>query len=82
MAKPVCTGSAARAHVLAFVEDEGDHQVHPVAVDLAVLDRNTLLFNPGALNAPEAARGAGDAARDRILEALLRGAGDLDDLGD
>src|SRR4051812_24407374 len=52
-------------------EDEGHLHVHPIGGDLAVLDHDFLVLDPGALDVLEGLGGAVDAHFNGVLKALL-----------
>src|SRR5688572_21139255 len=63
-------------------EDEGHLHVDPIGRDLAVLDDDLLLLNPGALDVLQRLGSAGYPLLDRVLKALVRRRGDFGDTGD
>ena len=50
-----------------FFEEEGDSQADPVSDEVAVLDLDVHILDPGASHASERARGAADAFVDSVL---------------
>src|SRR5215203_3026341 len=60
-----------------ILKHEGDLEVDLVALDVALLDHDVLIFDPGALYVPQRLGGPGYGLLDGILEALLRDGADL-----
>src|SRR3712207_1255965 len=78
--RPTRTGIAVNLFSLgAVLQDEGDRHVCLVADDVAVLDHDVHVLNPGTLDAPKGLGGAGYSLIDGVLETLL---GDGAQLGD
>src|SRR3712207_4217148 len=71
--RPTRTGVAVNLFSLgAVLQDEGDRHVGLVADDVAVLDEDVHVLNPGTLYAPKRLIGAGDGLVYGVLEAVLR----------
>src|SRR5215212_3273427 len=60
-----------------LLKHEGDLEVHLVAFDVAVLDHDVLILDPGPLYVPQGLGGPSYALLDGILKALLRDSADL-----
>ena len=63
-------------------EDVGDLQVHQVVLDLAALELDPLVLDPGGGDVAQGLGGPLEALPDRVLEALGRGRGYLGNGGD
>ena len=55
---------------------------HGLSLDLAALDDDLLLRDPGAFHLIDAVGGARHTGEDRVLEAFGAGCADFNDLGD
>src|SRR5918993_765097 len=64
-------GRAVGASLGPFLQEEGDLEVHPVAGDAAVLDRDVLVLDPAALHAAQGLGRAVYGGPDGVLEAPL-----------
>src|SRR5215211_4034140 len=60
-----------------LLKHEGDFQVHLVAFDVAVLDHDVLILDPGTLYVPQGLGGPSYALLDGILKARIRDSADL-----
>ena len=67
--------------VVDLTDHEGHVHVDPVFLDLAAFDNDLLLLDPGAAHLIDGVGRAGDAGEDRVLEALVAGRTDFNDLG-
>jgi hypothetical protein len=55
---------------LASIQDKNNLYFHPVSADFVIFDRNPMLHDPQASDAPEGAGGPGETHLDRIIKAL------------